>query len=91
MLCMTCCRALGGPPLLGDANFADRLVVQFELTETCVAFPLPEGSDSCADYCFGAAAALGSGVSVGGSNASLVVDGQTVLQLPIVAFGAAAG
>jgi hypothetical protein len=66
-------------------------LVQFELVETCVAFPLPEGSNSCADYCLGVAAALGSGVSVGGSNATLSVDEQTVLRLPIVAFGATAG
>lgn len=65
-------------------------VAQFELTETCVSFPLPEGSDSCAAYCSGVAEALG-GVSVGGSNATLVVEGQAVLQLPIVAFGATAG
>ena len=66
-------------------------MAQFELTETCVSFPLPEGSDSCAAYCSGVAEALGSGVAVGGSNATLVVDGQAVLQLPIVAFGATAG
>ena len=61
------------------------------MTETCVAFPLPEGPDSCAAYCSDVAAALGSGVSVGGSNDTLLVDGQTVLRLPIVAFGATAG
>jgi hypothetical protein len=65
--------------------------MQFELTETCVAFPLPEGSESCAQYCSGVAAALGSGVSAGGSNTTLLVDGQAVLRLPIVAFGATAG
>jgi hypothetical protein len=66
-------------------------VLQFELTETCVTFPLPEGSGSCADYCLGVATALGSGVSAGGSDAELSVDGQIVLQLPIVAYGATAG
>ena len=61
------------------------------MTETCVAFPLPAGADSCAAYCSGVAEALGSGVAVGGSNDTLVVDKQTVLRLPIAAFGATAG
>ena len=61
------------------------------MTETCVAFPLPEGSGSCAAYCLAVAETLGSTVAVGGSNETLVVDGQTVLRLPIVAFGATAG
>lgn len=67
------------------------LFMQFELAETCVAFPLPEGSDSCADYCLGISAALGNGVSAGSSDDELVVDGQVELQLPIVAYGATAG
>lgn len=64
---------------------------QFELTDACVAFPLPAASGSCVDYCEGVAAALGSRVSTGNSAAELLVEGQLVLQLPVGAYGITVG
>lgn len=70
--------------------------VQFEVTDTRIAFPLPPAlAGDCASYCADIAAKLngaaGAEAAVGNSPGELVVSGRASLRLPVGAFGATFG
>lgn len=73
-----------------------RLPSQFELVDSCVAFPLPASESDCAAFCGAIAAALAGadgsvGAELGSSAWQLLVRQRLALRLPVGAFGSTVG